>query len=79
MLKGFVVWDENLWGWCLTVRSWLRDMMRPVTSSIDGAETSSAEDGVLGPTPLPSRQLVAGAAYLASTLSAQVTVRVHTG
>ena len=45
--------------------------MRPITS-IDGAETSSAEDGVSQPTPLPSRQLVAGAAYLASTLSAQV-------
>ncbi|KAL3141037.1 hypothetical protein ABBQ32_005551 [Trebouxia sp. C0010 RCD-2024] len=51
--------------------SWLRDMMRPVTASIDGAETSSAEEGVSGPTPLPSRQLVAAAAFLASTLSAQ--------
>ena len=47
-------------------------MMQPITSSIDDAETSSAEDGVSRPTPLPSRQLVAGAAYLASTLSAQV-------
>ena len=46
--------------------------MRPVTASIDGAETSSAEEGVSGPTPLPSRQLVAAAAFLASTLSAQV-------
>lgn len=49
--------------------------MRPITSSIDGAETSSAEDGMSGPTPMPSRQLVAGAAYLASTLSAQVCHR----
>ena len=52
--------------------SWLKDMMRPITSSIDGGETSSAEDGVSRPTPLPSKQLVAGAAYLACSLTAQV-------
>lgn len=57
---------------CLTVCSWLKDMMRPITSSIDGADSSSAEDGLSRPASLPSRQLVAGAAYLASTLSAQV-------
>ena len=46
--------------------------MRPITSSIDGGETSSAEDGISRPTPLPSKQLVAAAAYLACTLTAQV-------
>lgn len=59
--------------------SWLKDMMRPVTSSIDGAESSS-EDGLARPAPLPSRQMVAGASYLACTLSAQAahSRRVHT-
>ncbi len=45
--------------------------MRPITSSIDGAESSS-EDGLARPAPLPSKKMVAGASYLACTLSAQV-------
>lgn len=45
--------------------------MRPVTSSIDGAESGS-EDGIARPAPLPSTQMVAGASYLACTLAAQV-------
>ena len=56
---------------CVGKCSWLKDMMRPVTSSIDGAESSS-EDGLARPAPLPSREMVAGASYLACTLSAQV-------
>lgn len=45
--------------------------MRPVTSSIDGAESGS-EDGIARPAPLPSKEMVAGASYLACTLAAQV-------
>ena len=50
--------------------------MRPVTSSIDGAESSS-EDGIARPAPLPSKEMVAGASYLACTLSAQVNLPSH--
>ena len=46
--------------------------MRPVTSSIDGADSGS-EDGVSRPAALPSVDFVAAAAYLACTLSAQVS------
>ena len=46
-------------------------MMQPVTSSIDGADSTS-DDGTTRPAPLPSTQLVAAAAYLACTLPAQV-------
>lgn len=65
--QSYVIWLC----FCVVKCSWLKDMMRPVTSSIDGAESSS-EDGLARPAPLPSREMVAGASYLACTLSAQV-------
>lgn len=47
--------------------------MRPVTSSIDGAETSSTEDGGASrPSALPSKDHVCAAAYLACHAAAQV-------
>lgn len=47
--------------------------MRPVTSSIDGAESSSTEDGGPSrPASLPSKDFVGAAAYLACNLSAHV-------
>ena len=47
--------------------------MRPVTSSIDGAESSSTEDGGASrPSSLPSKEFVEAAAYLACHAAAQV-------
>ena len=51
--------------------SWLKDMMQPVTSSIDGADSGS-EDGLSRPTPLPSADVVAAAAFLSCTMAAEV-------
>lgn len=50
--------------------------MRPITSSIDGADSGS-EDGSSRPTGLPSTSFVAAAAYLACTLAAQVLSQLH--
>ena len=47
--------------------------MRPVTSSIDGAESSSTEEGAVSrPAALPSKDFVGAAAYLACQVAAQV-------